>query len=179
MRSMMFLLAVLWVASTGNLLAGGGGGQGLTLLPDRPVAPAFDLAGLDGKRIALKDFRGKPVIVNFWATWCPPCRAEMPSIQRAWEAVKDDGIAVIAVNVGEDAEIVAQFKAEYPLEFPLAMDKDFSAVQSWPVKGLPTTFVLDPEGRLAYEATGSREWDDPKLLDLVRALKSDGQSAGH
>lgn len=92
-------------------------------------------------------------------------------MQRAHEAVSGDGLAVVAINVGEDADTIDQFLTEMPVDFPLPMDLDSRVVQSYPVRGLPTTFVIDSDGRLAYVATGGREWDDPKLLDRVRALK--------
>jgi peroxiredoxin len=145
--------------------------EGLTPMPDRPSAPAFDLKDPQDRPQRLADYRGKTVILNFWATWCPPCREEMPSMQRAHEAVSGDGIALVAINVGEDAETIREFLDSYPVEFPLPMDLDSSVVQSYPVKGLPTTFVIDPDGRLAYVATGGREWDDPKILEQVRSLK--------
>ena len=92
-------------------------------------------------------------------------------MQRASEAVSGDDITLVAINVGEDAETIREFLESYPVEFPLPMDLDSSVVLSYPVKGLPTTFVIDPDGRLAYVATGGREWDDPKILDQVRSLK--------
>lgn len=92
-------------------------------------------------------------------------------MQRAWEAVRGEGIALIAINVGEDAETIRRFLEDHRVDFPLPMDERSQVVQAWPVKGLPTTFVVDPEGRFAYVATGEREWDDPALLDQVRALK--------
>lgn len=146
--------------------------QTLTPIQDRPTAPEFDLKDPGDRPQRLADYRGKPIILNFWATWCPPCREEMPSMQRAFEAVADDGIALIAINVGEDADTIEQFLANYPVEFPLPMDLDSRVVQSYPVKGLPTTFVIDADGRLAYVATGGREWDDPRILDQVRALRN-------
>ena len=143
----------------------------LTPMPEQPEAPSFDMVGPGGEQFSLKDMRGKPVIVNFWATWCPPCRAEMPSMQRAWDQIKDEGILIVAVNVGEDADTIRRFTEQVKVEFPLPMDLDSKVTQSWPMNGLPTTFVVDPEGRLVYRAQGEREWDDPALLDLVRALK--------
>ncbi|MCF7984274.1 MAG: TlpA family protein disulfide reductase [Thiohalocapsa sp.] len=142
-------------------------------VPDRPRAPDFDLEGPDGIRYSLADMRGKPVIVNFWATWCPPCRAEMPSMQRAWEQVADEGILLVAVNVGEDAQTINDFLTQVPVDFPLPMDVSSEAAPRWPMRGLPTTFVVDPDGHIVYRAQGEREWDDPALLDLVRALRSD------
>lgn len=166
------VITLLALFGTGPTNAGAAtGNQGLTPIPERPAAPGFELKDPDDRPLRLADYQGKPIILNFWATWCPPCREEMPSMQRAHEAVSGDGIALIAINVGEDADTIEQFLANYPVDFPLPMDLDSKVVQSYPVRGLPTTFVIDPDGRLTYVATGGREWDDPKLLDQVRALR--------
>lgn len=146
-------------------------GKGLTPMSDLPVAPAFTLTDSEGKVHKLEDYRGKVIIVNFWATWCPPCRAEMPSMQRAWEQLREEDILMLAINVGQDEEAIFQFTADYPVDFPLLMDQDSAVTGKWPVRGLPSTYVVDTEGRLAYKAIGGREWDDPALLDQVRALK--------
>jgi len=146
-------------------------GHGLTLVPDNPEASDFELKDIDGATHRLSDYRGKVLIVNFWATWCPPCREEMPSMQRAWKKLEQEGIAMLAVNVGEDEDTIFQFTANYPVEFPLLMDRDSAVTGAWPVRGLPTTFVVDPQGRLAYRAIGGREWDDQELLALVRELQ--------
>jgi len=148
------------------------GTQTLTLLPERQQAPGFVLKDVNGETHRLSDYRSRVVIVNFWATWCPPCREELPSMQRAWEQIRDEGIAMLGVNVGEDADTIFPFTAYYPMEFPLLMDLDSKVVEDWPVVGLPTTFVLDPEGRLVYRAIGGRRWDDPRLLEKVRGLKA-------
>ncbi|HYN78585.1 MAG TPA: TlpA disulfide reductase family protein [Lamprocystis sp. (in: g-proteobacteria)] len=145
--------------------------QTLTPIPDRPPAPAFDLQDAQGQPQRLAEHLGKPVILNFWATWCPPCRAEMPAMQRAYQALAAEGIAVIAVNVGDDADAIGEFLEETPVDFPLPMDTDSKVAQRYPMKGLPTTYVIDPQGRLVLVAEGERDWDDPKLLDQVRALK--------
>jgi len=145
-------------------------GKGLTQLPDRPQAPDFVLADIDGNQYRLSDYRGQVVIVNFWATWCPPCRAEMPSMQRAWQQLEKEGILMLGINVGEDEDTIFQFTANYPVEFPLLMDQDSRVINQWPVRGLPTTFVVSPAGKITYRAIGGREWDDPDLLAMVRAL---------
>ncbi|NCA68516.1 MAG: TlpA family protein disulfide reductase [Sphingobacteriia bacterium] len=152
--------------------ASAGGEETLTPITGDLQAPAFELEDPSGRTRRLADHLGQPLILNFWATWCPPCLAEMPAMQRAHEQVAPEGIAVVAINVGEDAETVSAFLAERPVDFPIPLDLDSSVVQRYPVKGLPTTFVIDPSGRLVYVATGEREWDDPRLLDQVRALKS-------
>jgi peroxiredoxin len=173
MRNTVNLLLTACLAVFVALPATGStGDKGLAELEQRPPAPEFELAEPGGAQVSLSDFRGKPLIVNFWATWCPPCRAEMPSMQRAWEQVRNEGIELIAINVGESEEIIGRFLEQVPVEFPVPMDRDSKVVQAWPVRGLPTTFVVDPRGRLAYKAAGERDWDDEDLLDLVRALKA-------
>lgn len=167
----LLVSGLLALAGLGLVRAGApANDQVLTPMPERPAAPAFDLKDPKDQPQRLADYRGKTVILNFWATWCPPCREEMPSMQRAHESLSGDGIAVVAINVGEDADTIRSFLADNPVDFPLPMDLDSRVVQSYPVMGLPTTFVIDPDGHLTYVATGGREWDDPKLLDQVRAL---------
>ncbi len=145
--------------------------QTLTAVEDRPPAPDFSLQDIDGNVYRLSELRGQPVIINFWATWCPPCREEMPSMQRAWEQLQKQGVMMLAINVGESADTVFQFLANYPVEFPLLLDADSDVATGWPVRGLPSTYVVDPEGRIVYSAIGGREWDDPKLLEPVLALR--------
>lgn len=159
-------LAAGGVASTTT--KGAERGRGLTPM-DRP-APDFTLPDPDGETLKLSGLRGKAVIINFWATWCPPCRAEMPSLQRAWNALKDSGGHVLAIHVGGDADQVWDFMARDQLDFPVAIDGDSKVINQWPVKGLPTTFIVAPDGRIAYRAIGGREWDDPEILEAVRAL---------
>jgi peroxiredoxin len=142
----------------------------LKLMDGQPLAPEFNLPGTDGKRYQLADYRGKPLILNFWATWCPSCVAEMPSLQRAHDALVQDGIAVMAINVGEDAETVAEFAQQLLVQFPLPLDENSAITRRYPLIGLPTTFVIDSKGRLAFSAVGQHVWDDPALLARVRAL---------
>jgi len=146
-----------------------------TLSPVEPPIPApdFALPDVDGNLHHMTEYLGKPVIVNFWATWCPPCREEMPSMNRAWKEVESEGIAMLAINVGEDEDTVFTFTADYPVEFTLLLDENGVVVEDWGVLGLPTTFVVDPKGQIVYRAVGGRAWDDPVLLDKVRALKGE------
>ena len=144
--------------------------QALTTLPAGIPAPDFTLPDTEGNRHRLSDYRGRPVIINFWTTWCPPCREEIPSMNRAWHILKQEGIAMLAINMGEDEDTIFVFNADYPADFPILMDQAGEVIADWPVKGLPTTYVVAPDGSLAYRAIGSREWDDEALLDRVRAL---------
>jgi peroxiredoxin len=170
------LLAVLWATSlplswAPAAVAESAAARLLDPLPEQSEAPGFELEGPDGVTYRLADMRGKPVIVNFWATWCPPCRAEMPAMQRAWEQLEAQGVMMVAVNVGESKEEIGTFTEQVPVAFPLPMDTDMSVSQSWPMKGLPTTFIVDPDGRLVYQAQGEREWDDPAMLELILELR--------
>ena len=140
---------------------------------NKPVlAPEFSLTDLNEDTHKLSDFKGKTVIINFWATWCPPCREELPSMNRAWKKLKNDDIIMLAINVGEDEDTVFSFLGDYPIDFTTLFDKSGEVTQQWPIKGLPTTFIVDPDGYVIYRAIGGREWDNKKLLDTIRALKN-------
>jgi len=147
------------------------GEKSLTLLSDKPKAPEFKLLDIDDNSHQLSDYLGKPVIINFWATWCPPCRNELPSMNRGFAKIKSEGVAMIAVNVGENEDTIFSFMGSYPIDFTVLRDESGEIINQWPIKGLPTTFVIDPDGRLVYRAIGGREWDDEKILNKVRSLK--------
>jgi len=156
-------------------------GQPVQLLyevPGRPAAPDFSVEDMDGAVHTLSAYRGKVVILNFWATWCPPCREEMPSMERAWQKLRHEDIVMLAVNVGEDEDTVFEFTASYPVEFPLLLDRKSEVIGNWPVRGLPTTFVIDPQGKIVYRAIGGRDWDDPGVLKKIRALKAHSEPNG-
>jgi peroxiredoxin len=159
--------AVVWWALSTAVQAE----QTLTPIPGKVAAPDFTLQDTLGKSHRLSDYRGNPVIINFWTTWCPPCREELPSMNRAWHTLKEEGIAMLAINMGEDEDTIFIFSADYPTDFPILMDQTGEVIEQWPVKGLPTTYVIAPDGTIAYRAIGSREWDAKELLDTVRALR--------
>ncbi len=170
MRPITHLILLFWLlSSAASSLAGGH--QTLTPVDPPLPAPPTRLTDLDGNPHSLAELRGKPVIVNFWATWCPPCRAEMPAMNRAWARIVKEGIALVAIDVGEDEDTVFAFTGEVPVDFPIWLDRDGGKVAAWPVRGLPTTFVLDPQGRIVYRAIGGRDWNDDALLDKIRALR--------
>jgi peroxiredoxin len=110
------------------------------------LAPEMDLATLDGERVRLSDLRGKPVLINFWASWCGPCRAEMPHFQAAFEDHAGDGLVVLGVNQIESASPVASFVQELDLTFPILMDSDGDVSAAYQVRGLPTSFFVDADG---------------------------------
>jgi peroxiredoxin len=175
-KALLIAMTLLGIVSTKQTLADD---RSSTLHPltDLPMAPDFALADIDGAIHRLSDYRGQVVVVNFWATWCPPCREEMPSMQRAWKQLRNENIVILAIDVGEDEDTMFTFTADYPVDFPLLLDLDSRVIQDWPVRGLPTTFVVDPEGRIAYRAIGSRDWEHPAMLGTLRALhQQDGRT---
>ena len=142
----------------------------LTPIAQPYAAPALKLPDLDGKVHDLADLKGRVVLINFWATWCPPCRREMPSLERLRQRLGERGLAVIAVDVGEDADTVFAFTGQLDPApaFPLLLDRDSTAMQRWKVRGLPTTFVVDTQGRVIYRAVGGREFDHDGLVQQLQ-----------
>lgn len=145
--------------------------QSLHEMTDKKLAPDFVLKDIDGNEHRLSNYRGKVVLVNFWATWCPPCRDEMPSMDRAYKKFKKAGMVILAIDIGEDEDDIFKFTADYPVSFPLLMDKDSSVIRQWAVTALPTTYIVDPAGRLFYRAVGGREWDDDALITQLMSLQ--------
>ncbi len=137
-----------------------------------PVAPDFSLFDSDEKLHKLSDYRGKVVIINFWATWCPPCRFELPSMEKAYQMLKKQDVILLAINVGEDVDTIFNFTADYPVTFPLLLDQDASITKKYPVIGLPTSYIIDITGRIKYQVIGTREWTDKKLLNNILKLKN-------
>ena len=142
-------------------------------LSPRDAPSALALKDLDGKPHTLADYKGRVVLVNFWATWCPPCRAEMPSMQRLKEAMKDKPFTILAVDMAESEADVRQFLKDIkgaPLDFTFLMDKDGKALKEWKIFVFPTSYVLDAEGKLRYSLLGSTEWDEFDTLKKIEAL---------
>ena len=163
-----FLAAAAGLALLAALPAARAQGRGMSPVAAVPPAPALFLPDMDGKLVDLGRYRGKVVLVNFWATWCPPCRKEFPSLGRVRKLLKPTDFEVLAVNVGEDPDTVFSF-AGAP-DFPVLFDRDSQAMARWSVKGMPTTLVVDRQGRLALRAVGGREFDDPAIVDQLREL---------
>jgi thiol-disulfide isomerase/thioredoxin len=112
------------------------------------AAPDLTLTDLDGKTVSLKDYRGSVVLVNLWATWCPPCRAEMPTLQAFYEKHKDNGFVVVAIDQEETRDVVAPFVEENGLTFPVWLDLNYEAEKKFNTEALPTSFVIDRNGKV-------------------------------
>lgn len=117
-------------------------------------APDFALAYPDGTRSTLSDLRGQPVLVNFWATWCAPCRAEMPELVAAFQQHGDQGLVVIGVNQQESEAKALQFMEEFGIEFPVALDSRGDLANLYVARGLPTTYFIDRDGNIAEQWRG-------------------------
>ena len=144
----------------------------LTKLPTRTLAKDFTFKDLEGKTHSLSDYRGKVLLVNFWATWCPPCRREMPSMERLYQKLKGQPFMVLAVDQWESYDLVFAFTGQLDPQptFPILFDEKSSAAKQWNVKGLPTSFIVDKRGRVAYRAVGGREFDHPEIERLIQTL---------
>lgn len=109
-------------------------------------------------------------MINFWASWCPPCRAELPALNRAQQALKDDGVVMLAVNVGETKSALEAFLVDYPIDFPVLMDEAGDSMQQWQIRGMPTTVMLNTAGEVVYHIAGERAWDSDAVLAQIRNL---------
>ena len=132
--------------------------------------PPLVLKDVSGKEHRLDDYRGKVVVINFWATWCEPCREEMPSLNRLKAQMADTPFAILAVDMGEGEARIKAFLEKTPVDFTVLLDRDSAVSKSWKVRVLPTTLVLDPDTRIRYMVTGELDWSAPDIERRLRAL---------
>jgi len=149
----------------------------LTAIKKLIKVPNLRLKNMNEEIVDIKDLKGKIVVINFWATWCPPCRREMGSLERLHLATKDKNVVVLAVNIGEDIDTVFSFmgQVEPSPSFPILFDPDAASMKDWKVRGLPTTYIINPNGFIVYRAVGGREFDHPDIQQTILSLSSNGQ----
>jgi peroxiredoxin len=142
------------------------------LRPGRAVAAAdFTVAGLTGPPLRLRDFKGKVVFLNFWATWCPPCKEEMPSMERLYRRYKDKGFAILALSIDSGGSApVGAFVKKLGLTFPIGLDPNTTVANQYTVRGLPATFLIDRKGTIAAVAIGPRDWDGKAAHAAIESL---------
>jgi thiol-disulfide isomerase/thioredoxin len=143
---------------------------GFYVFPAPEPLPPFTVKTLAGSDAGLNSLSGKMVLLNFWATWCPPCKEEMPSIQALHEKMKGTAFEVFAISVGEKAKTVTDFVKASPYTFPMYLDESGSASAPFAGRGIPTTFILDKQGRAIAGIVGSRSYDSPEVLTLFKEL---------
>ena len=141
----------------------------------RKIAPPeaardFVLEEIHGNKVSFSALRGKVVVLNFWATWCPPCRTEMPSMERLYRELKGSGLALLAVAVKENKKQVADFMRDFGLSFPALLDTDGRVSRSYGTVGLPNTYLIDRKGRLIGHKPGSRDWGTANTVEFFRKL---------
>jgi thiol-disulfide isomerase/thioredoxin len=147
--------------------------QAKDLLPyDGAPLPNFTLNDLQGRPHTLSEYRGKVVMLNFWATYCGPCIKEMPSMQRLNEKMSGKPFVILAVDMAEEqADVEAFFsKHKIKVDFPLLLDPDGGVVEQWMISAVPTTFILDPEGTIRYALFGGLEWDKDEVITTLNGL---------
>ena len=142
------------------------------------AAPALALQDLGGAQHSLERYRGKVVLVNFWATWCEPCRAEMPSMDKLRKSLDGRPFEVLAVNLAEPRSRIEKFLDQMPLGFPILLDRDGSTAKSWRARVLPASFLIGRDGRIRYVAYGELDWAASSARDRVLDLLSEGLRAG-
>ncbi|MGW8310232.1 MAG: peroxiredoxin family protein [Thiogranum sp.] len=178
-KSMRLFAALIWLAIPAGLvhaqLISPELSHELTRVEPPVVAPDFTLPDLDEETHKLSDYRGKVVMLNFWATWCPPCRREIPSMQSIYRDLGKSGFVVLAVNEFEDPEHVFAYMGQLSVlpNFPILLDTDSTVSQAYKVKGLPTTVLIDKQGRIVYRAVGGRDFDHEAVRKIVRDLLAD------
>lgn len=156
--------------------AQGAGAPDYKLIPklqevkDHPVAPDFTLPDPAGRKVSLKDFRGKVVFLNFWATWCESCREEMPSMERLYRELKGKGLEIVAVNIKEKPQAALAYFRELKLTYPVLLDPEGEVGLLYGAFGLPATYVIDRKGVVLARMWGPADWSSPSARKFFAAL---------
>jgi len=135
-------------------------------------AKDFTLEDLEVSAVSLKDFQGNVVFLNFWATWCPPCRVEMPAMEKLWQKFKQEDFVILAVDLRERKEKINSFVKTNGYTFPVLLDSMGAVANTYGIRAIPTTYLLDPEGRIVGKALGARDWASADAFKLIEQLLS-------
>ena len=155
--------------------------RGLDLIkPNRQQqAKDFTVAALDGSRLRLADLKGKVVFLNLWATWCAPCKEEMPAMERLWQRYKDQGLVVIALSMDSGgAKSVKPYIEQAKYTYPIGLDPKMEVAQLYGARSVPSTFIIDRSGVLRAIALGPRDWDGKAAFAYIETLLKDGKPRG-
>lgn len=130
----------------------------------------FNLKDLTGRPSSLSAYKGKVVFLNFWATWCGPCRAEIPSMEQLYTELKDEGFTIVAVNSQEPLEQVSAFVDDMGMSFPVLLDSAGKVGAVYGVRAIPTTYIIDPRGAIRGRMVGTRDWYSPEIISAVKEM---------
>ena len=166
--STLLLSLCLVVISTHSIGANG------TLKPykGKLSAPDFNLTDIQGKSHSLSDYKGKVVLVQFWATYCTPCRKEMPTMNNLVKKMQGKPFEIITVNMAESKQDIEKFITKVPIDFPVLLDTDGSVLSQWKVFAAPANFILDKTGNIIFTLYGGTEWDSDEMVKNLSALSS-------
>jgi thiol-disulfide isomerase/thioredoxin len=134
------------------------------------ATPELALEDPDGKLHRLADYRGQTVLVNFWATWCGPCRAEMPSMEQLRRDMAGKPFVILAVNVGEGPRIAREFADKLGLGFPILLDRETRVARAWKAKLLPMSYLIGPDGAIRYSSLGELDWTSEEVRRRIQGL---------
>lgn len=134
------------------------------------ATPSFTLPARDGGKLSLEELRGQVVMINFWATWCGPCRQEMPLLEQIQVKYEPLGFTLVGINVEPDSAAAEQWLAKVPVTFPILFDRNNEVAESFGVEGMPSTVFIDRAGKVRYVHRGYRPGDEAKYADMVRSL---------
>jgi thiol-disulfide isomerase/thioredoxin len=147
--------------------------------PWKGKVPALALPDLDGREHALAQYKGKVVVLNFWATWCEPCRAEMPSMQKLAEKFGPDKLVILGVNYQEGEPRIRRFLTQNPVQFTILMDRDGAATKAWITRVFPTSIIIGPDGKPRHLVVGEYDWVSPTIEQTIaKLLPGDAKSGG-
>jgi thiol-disulfide isomerase/thioredoxin len=144
----------------------------LTAVSRSLPAPPLRLTDIDGANFSLDAYRGQVVLVNFWASWCRPCVAEIPSLHRLDATLKHTDFNIVTVNVGEDRARVNRFLRQVPVELPVLMDYDGAISKDWMIYVYPSSYLVDRQGKIRYAYLGALQWDSTEIIGIIRNLLS-------
>lgn len=145
---------------------------GITPVGNDFQTPSISFLDGQGEQLYLDDFRGSVVMLNFWATWCPPCRSEMPAMSELYGELEGSDFEMAAVNVGETEELVKAFIREFDIDFPVYFDPLGNAADSFGISAIPTTLILDRRGKVRAYVSGAFEWNSEEVISMLRDWSS-------
>ncbi len=178
LRYLCLVVLVLGMGCDSGLTEGSqdqGTSQTVSFNKSRPnlgdASAEFKLIDLEGKWLSLSDYRGKVVLLNFWATWCGPCRVEMPSMEIVYQDLKEQGFEILAISSDPQGSIVTRpFVESQALTFPILHDSDYRVSGTYGIRTLPMSYLIDRQGTLRHRVFGARDWNSPEARELIKEL---------